>query len=664
MTNIKKGAAAFFVLMMMFVFVPSQTNAQTTSQLQLQINQLLAQVAALQAQLAQLTGGATCTVTFTRNLGVGALGADVLALQRFLNGSADTRVAVSGAGSPGFETQYYGPATAGAVSRFQVKYRSEILTPAGLVNPTGYFGPSSRAKVNTLCTVTPPVTPPSNNNGNNDSDTGALKGGEASLSNFDVNDGDDTSLSEGQNNGPVMDVEFDVDDGDIRIDRIDVAFDRTSADGDEDPWDVFDTVSIWANGKKIAEKDVSDDAAWDEDEPENGDYRVRLTDIDYVVREGDTAAFTVAVSPANTVEDAGAVTWETFIPDEGVRAVDSLNLSHYEGETSQTVQFDIGTEGEGDDLVVQTSSEDPDASVLEVNRSSASDWLKVFAFQLDADDSEDDVTINSLPITVDLTDSENYDDIVRDARLVVDGETYDEVTIDNGNTDTAVLTFDIGHDDLVIDAGDSVDVELELEFNALAEADEGTRVQAYVTGSQADDIDAEGADDLSASQISGTATGEIHTLRTGGTSSGDVTTDAVLKTNSSATTDDDEGVFTVEFEVAAFEQDVYIDNTAARGTTTSTAGVNYILEDSSGDEVTSGSVSANLDATADLVGGRYRVLEGETETFTLTVEYDPADSGFYKLQLYTINYNDTSADPDTYQRALPESKFETESLSI
>jgi hypothetical protein len=92
--------------------------------------------------------------------------------------------------------------------------------------------------------------------------------------------------------------------------------------------------------------------------------------------------------------------------------------------------------------------------------------------------------------------------------------------------------------------------------------------------------------------------------------------------------------------------------------------VNYIIENSQGDETTAGSADANLDSTAEVDNGRYVVREGDTETFTLTVEYDPQDAGFYRLQLYTINYNDTGANPDVFQRALPESRFETQSVSI
>ncbi len=47
-------------------------------------------------------------------------------------------------------TGYYNDSLASAVSGFQVKYSNEILVPAGLKNPTGYFGTLSRKKMNSL----------------------------------------------------------------------------------------------------------------------------------------------------------------------------------------------------------------------------------------------------------------------------------------------------------------------------------------------------------------------------------------------------------------------------------------------------------------------------------------------------------------------------------
>lgn len=638
------------------VYFAPVARAQSIEQLQQQVNQLLATVAALQAQIAGRTPTA-CT-TFTRSLGVGSTGADVLALQRFLNRDADTRLGLSGAGSPGLETQYYGPITANAVSKFQVKYRADVLTPLGLANPTGYFGPSSIAKAHALCQAIPPVTPPP---ADDDDDDEPLEGGEASLENFSTDDGDDTSLTEGQSNAPVMDVEFDVEDGDVRINRIDVAFDHQTGSDDE-PWDVFDEVTIWVGNDQVAEVDASDEDNWSEDDPENGDFKIRLEDADIVVREGETAEFTVAVSVAGSVDDPDAgIEWDIFIPDDGIRAIDSENINHFTGETNEIVSFEIDEEGEGDELTIRSSSEDPDASTLQLDADGVSDFQTIFAFEIDTDNSSDDIEIQQLPITVELSAS-TYDEIVNDAVLVIDGEEFDDFTVSDGNSDTATLTFEFDNDDLVINSGEAVTVELMLEFEALDDALEGTTIRASVDGA---DIEAEGADDLEGSQLGGSAMSEIHVLRTGGVTFDLVETEEELQTNTSGTTADDEGVYTIEFDVTAFEQDVYVNESTIRGTANGTAGVNYVIENSSGAVTADGTVSGTvLDSTADTVGGRFHVNEGQTETFTLIVEYDPATSGFYRLQLYSFNHNDTSADPDTYQRVLPESTYQTGQLSI
>lgn len=101
---------------------------------------------------ADMTPAACVGVTFTRNLRVGATGSDVKCLQALLNTSASTQVATTGAGSPGYESTYFGPRTLVAVQKYQA---------AQGWNPAGQVGPLTRAKLNAwLSGSTTTTTPP------------------------------------------------------------------------------------------------------------------------------------------------------------------------------------------------------------------------------------------------------------------------------------------------------------------------------------------------------------------------------------------------------------------------------------------------------------------------------------------------------------------------
>lgn len=157
------GAVVALGLMFGAIATPAHAAALTSSQVSAIISLLQSfgadanTIANVQASLTgqPTTGGSTggttttggsCAATFTRSLTVGSTGADVMALQKFLNMSAATMVASSGAGSPGMETSTFGPATKAAVMKFQ--------TANGIAPVSGYFGPLTMAKVNSLCTST------------------------------------------------------------------------------------------------------------------------------------------------------------------------------------------------------------------------------------------------------------------------------------------------------------------------------------------------------------------------------------------------------------------------------------------------------------------------------------------------------------------------------
>ena len=162
--KVTAGLVSFAFVFSLFA-VGSATAASEDDQiaaLQAQVAKLLEQIKGLESGQSSRGSGSTystgstgsnaaCSYTWTRNLSIGSTGDDVRQLQRFLNGNPQTQVAVTGVGSPGNESSYYGPATARAVSKFQEMYAAQILTPLGLTKGTGGFYTSTRAQLNEVC---------------------------------------------------------------------------------------------------------------------------------------------------------------------------------------------------------------------------------------------------------------------------------------------------------------------------------------------------------------------------------------------------------------------------------------------------------------------------------------------------------------------------------
>ena len=117
---------------------------------------IAAQIAAIQAQIAGLLGQTPATgpstAQFTRNLTVGSQGEDVRTLQQYLNATG-FKIAESGPGSPGKETNLFGSLTRVALAKWQA---ANGISPA-----SGYFGPLTRVKITpvSVLAATPLVAP-------------------------------------------------------------------------------------------------------------------------------------------------------------------------------------------------------------------------------------------------------------------------------------------------------------------------------------------------------------------------------------------------------------------------------------------------------------------------------------------------------------------------
>jgi hypothetical protein len=642
-TFASKALVAVVAAAMIFSAFVTPAKAATAEELQKMINDLMAQMAALQG--GSTTGSSAagvCPYTWTRDLKTGATGADVQMLQKFLNANADTRVAATGAGSAGMETTTFGPATAAAVSKFQVMHRADILTPAGLTNPTGFFGPSTRAKANALCVAS---TGGDDEDEDDDTTSGELSG-EASLDDMTLDSASDDEIEEGEEEAPVAEAQVTFQDGDASISRIDVTL-----SGADDVWDAFDTVSLWVDGDMVAEMDASDEDEYLDTTGATG--TLRFSGLDIVAMEDEDLDITVAATLQGDVDTLGtyyvAIDAIRFFDADGVATTEDADLDF---GVAGRVSFEIVAEGADDEIVVKASANDPDATTLKLEDDAKSDWYNVFSFDLDTDDSTNDIELNTVDVTVELSSS-TYAAMVDDAELEIDGTTIDDVTVTATSTNSAILSFDVDGD-VTIDAGDRVEAKLMLKFKSLALGNEGVTVKGYVSAYNRNNIDAEGADDVTA--LSGAATGDTHTLRTTGV---DVSLDsdsAVVTAGDTA--NDDYATYKLVLEVTAFEQDVFISTNPATS-------VDAHVYNAAGAAVASTTETIVIDSSADVEGGSFKIAEGETETVTITVTFDAASAGAAgRLQLNDLTFGETDGANNQTWLALPATDYRTDIVTL
>lgn len=641
---VAKASVALVALAMAVSLVAPKAHAADVSTMSL--DELIALVTQLQAQVGQNTAAVGSCDSIPAPLTIGSQGASVTALQNAL--------IAAGQSIPAGATGYFGSQTQAALAAWQA---ANGVSPA-----VGYYGPITKAAMDAKCVpATPGDDDMDDDDDDSDSDSDVELSGEASLKDVTMNDGDDTDLEEGQEDAPVAEMEVEFSDGDAMISRIDVSLVSAGGgtDDEQDPWDTFETVSLWVDGDMVAEMAADDE----DDYLDEDDGSLRFSGLDIVAMEDEETTIVIAVTVQGSVDGTDDdEDWTVGV--DAIRYVDADDVTTTDDSTGDLmdgddvdIDFTISEEGADDELLIKTSTEDPDATTLKVDTSSKSDWFTIFAFDLDTDDSVNDIEVNNISIGL-QTDDNNITDVVSDVMLVIDGEEYDDFDWVDSTGAEGSLDFDIDGD-LVIDAGDRVTVEVQVEFKTRTDYAEGTTITASTTE---DAYDAEGADDVDAE---GSAVGEDHTLRTSGGILEFVSATETQKDNSDSTTTDDSGTFVLKFDVTAFEADLYVNKSAASGTVATTVGVNYQVTDGSGTVVDVGTPTQSLSSSADTVSGQYVVRDGETETFTLTVSIDPDTTGFYGARVYSFNFKpDATGNPTVWQRALPASDYESDPLEI
>lgn len=671
----KFAVAAVAVAMIFSAYAPA-AQAQSTEDLQQMINDLLAQVAGLQSQLGQggdsmMSSSMVCPYTWTRDLNVGSEGADVMKLQQFLNETPELRVAAEGAGSPGNETMYYGPATAAAVSKMQVMYRADVLTPAGLVNPTGYFGPSSRAKANSLCVAAPVAEQPTEGGeemGEEEMEEEENEGsmtlsGEGVLSDADLDDEED-EVMEGTEDEVVATLTLEAEDGDVEVSRVTMSLVDPTTGGDAneegDPWDVFDEIALWVDGDKVASFDAADEDEYlDEDGPT---YTFRFSDLGLIIEEDEEVEILVAVSVANSVDGsdtADAADW-TIAPIS-TRYFDADGVATTEGTASGEIfdglggeTFDIVEAGVDDKADIESSSSNPDAATLKVdNGNDDSDEFLVHVFEIEVDEDSSDLTVEDAFLSVTVTNANpaaaitnGQRDVIDEITMTIDGVTVDgdydsgnnagspaadsdPIALNGGSTDVHYLfEFD---GDVELEADETYDVEVMVTFKGQdGNYENGVTIQVDAPGTAWEVEGVENDDELEGSDSS-----EIHTL------ADSVPVISGVSSDSDEADDQSSGTISFEFNIEADDENVVLDFADVDG---ALDGVNDDIKFSVTGTDPANTAGATItlldgDATIDTGANTITINDGDDATFAIDVALTPVDSGdngVYRVRLDTI----------------------------
>ncbi len=568
----------------------------------------------------------TSSFTFTRDLTVGSMGADVTALQN--------KLGVSPA------TGYFGSITKAAV----MQYQGENSLPT-----TGYFGPLTRAKMNASAMVSTAPSAPSAPSTVVVGMTGSGEGYLDDIKKLSAISGEE--VGESQRDVKVLGVEMEANDGDQKLDRVIVTITRGSGAGSSQLERYVTDASVWLDGQLLGRMNVLDASR----NRTTNEYTFRFTGLNGVVKKGAIGNLYVAVSGVSNVDSGDTYSWTTAIPINGIRAVSSNGTDDFYHTGAFTETFTVADFGVANavKLVLTKDNASPKASTVEVHASNDTDGVTLLVFNVKAEGS--DITIVDLPVFLTVGGAAtDADQVVSRLTLTVGGKTYSEsvvsttavatalfddmaFTITEGSTATFVVKGDINDlETTLFQAGDTLKAEIgSIQRNAIIAEDE--------TGDQ-----------LTGGELTGTSLGDVQSFRNIGPIVTFVSASATVTAGTSV--NDDTGAYVIKFRVEAFGDTIYVSQTAAAtvaslGSGALTNGIIYQLNLGSTATVTDPTPSALVTfttangAVATTSSAPIELTIGEFTEVTLTVSRtnnSSDDVGLYQMLLRAIGWNTTA----------------------
>ncbi len=655
----------------------------------------------------------TASAAFTRDLTVGSYGADVKELQVFLNSCPTTALAVTmgSAGSTGYESMTFGPATANAVKAFQMSKG---------VNATGYFGPMSRAAaaMGNCTTTTSTTTTTTTTTGTGtlvagctsttgfstttgascatatttlpagcttasgfSSTTGAscatgttttttttttgTLSGEGSVKDFSTASAEESDFSEGQDKVELVafDVELE-DDGSLKMDRLDLYMEQT-ATASSKPWDYFSKAYVMVDGTEVASMDVDSSSDWtktvnggtDDILATNTDqeYRVRFSGMNAMLANDETAKVRIAFDIVSSLDsdDEDAV-WYFGTATDSFRFTDGTGFVFTDGEGLED-NFGADTAEEAA-IKITNSNSNPKAASIEVDDSTDTTGVVVGVSKIE---ETEDVDVNITEMTVTFTTSDTITDVVKKVYLY-DGSTK----IGEESVSGLTVTFDNLDYDLSGDSKKDITVKVDFDdTNNAVRYPNGTTVSVSAMNIT-EMTDENDNDEGDISITTNSFVGKTHELRTEGIKVEFVSVSATETFTADDTGEEDQGQFKVTFKVTAFgDNDLYLDRSCeAGGGDVAAQGTEYNLTNAGSATATCVLTSASSD-TDDVVSV-FQVENDTTRTFTFTVNATATATAFQEMSIESFNWGTAAADTNANYYTFNLDDFKTDALNL
>ena len=285
-------------------------------------------------------------------------------------------------------------------------------------------------------------------------------GGEGEVANFDINAEDDALAS--SDDQTVATIEFEVEDGDVVLEKVDLYFEETTVNNDL--WENIKSIKLISDGKEISDIDVSNDDDWKDHDL--GIYSIGLTGKT-VFKDGDNAEIEVVLETTNEVETGDAD--EVYSLWAELRFSNSAGVLMYEGgdedDDSDAVVFEIQPLGAFDISYDENNNSPEDDKTLDLS-SSATETLVVVDAEIGEDQGgtlEDATVILGVNLASGTAD---VDDLIDQVEFYIDGKKVDSddstVALSVG-ANAVTYTFDL--DNMDVDAEDTIKIEVKAAFN-------------------------------------------------------------------------------------------------------------------------------------------------------------------------------------------------------